>query len=54
VGMGLLAFSTLNDSWLGRAALGAFAVVWIGWLIFLRRRGYWGGTSEADVTQQRR
>ena len=50
VGFGLLAFSWVNDSWLGDVASGAFFLVWIGWAIFLRRQGYWGGTRDANVT----
>ena len=37
VGIGLLVVSHFGRSW-------------VGWMIFLRRGGYWGGASDANVT----
>ena len=48
VGLGLIAFSALNDSWLGFAAHVASFLVLIGWLLFLRRRGHWASASRSE------
>jgi hypothetical protein len=54
VGLGLLAVSWLNDSWLGHASGVALALMVIGWSFFWWRRRDVTSTSDAIVTQRRR